>query len=167
MALRPTLTGGLPLVTFGPAAEVSAATPGVLTPLDYYARPVLARRLLFLAAVLLAVTVLAAALAPPPAEPPSGNASPAPARKGSSSVSTRTIDASGPEQEIGVDVGDTVRLTIESRMADSVEVVGLDRLVTVTPESPVELEILADQPGTFPLVLVEADREIARLVVSR
>ena len=126
----------------------------------------LARRLLLIAAILLLITAIAAALAPPPPVTDEGPAASAPPAASPGSVVTRTIDASGPEQEVGVDRGDIVRLTIESDAFDSVEVVGLDRLVTVTPEAPAEIEILAEQPGTYPLVLVEAEREIAKLVVA-
>lgn len=59
-----------------------------------------------------------------------------------------------------------VRLTVISDEADTVVVQGYDQRALATAEVPVQLEILADMAGEFPIVLEDSGLELTRLRVG-
>jgi len=124
----------------------------------------LARRLLIALAVLMALTALAASLAPredPPQQEVSGTAAPAaPARE----PVEETLDAGGEGQRVVARIGQNVTIVVRSEELDTVSLdeVGLE---TTEPDSPARFELLADVPGTYPIELLEADRQIGVLEI--
>jgi hypothetical protein len=130
---------------------------------------VLGRRLLILVAVLLGVATLASMVAPPPqrsrdgtpATPPSGRAT-------DRRVVEATIDAAGGEVPVLVRgrVGDTVVVQVTSDLIDTVEIEELAVVEQVEPDIPAVLEVFADTAGTYPVRLLDADREIGELQVA-
>jgi hypothetical protein len=128
-----------------------------------------ARRLILILLVLLFVSSLAAALVPIDR---SGD---------STSTSTTTevaktppegreiikrIDARERKPEtIRMRVGDQLRLTVDGRAPDQVEIPRLDLLEPVDLGAPARFDLLADEPGTYLIRLLEARRTIGRLVV--
>ena len=126
----------------------------------------LARRLLIALALLMAITALAAGLAPresPLRETPAPT-SPALSQAAAEPVE-KTLDAQADDQTVEARVGQIVRITVNSDELDSVS---LDDIGTETadPESPAIFEVLADVPGTYPIELLQAERQIGQLVVS-
>jgi hypothetical protein len=126
----------------------------------------LARRLLIALALLMVVTALAAALAPRRnslSETPAPT-SPAVAQAAAEPVE-KTLDAQADDQRVDARVGQIVRITVNTDQLDSVELGDLGT-ETADPESPAHFEILADAPGTYPIQLLQAERQIGELVVS-
>jgi len=126
----------------------------------------LARRLLIALALLMVVTALAAALAPRRnslSESPAPT-SPAVAQAAAEPVE-KTLDAQADDQRVDARVGQIVRITVNTDQLDSVELGDLGT-ETADPESPAHFEILADTPGTYPIELLQAERQIGELVVS-
>ena len=126
----------------------------------------LARRLLIALALLMVITALAAALAPRRSslsETPTPT-SPAVAQAAAEPVE-KTLDAQADDQRIDAKVGQIVRITVNTDELDSVELGDLGT-ETADPESPAHFEILADTPGTYPITLLQAERQIGELVVS-
>lgn len=126
----------------------------------------LARRLLIALALLMVITALAAALAPRRSslsETPAPT-SPAVAQAAAEPVE-KTLDAQADGQRIDAKVGQIVRITVNTDQLDSVELGDLGT-ETADPESPARFEILADTPGTYPIELLQAERQIGELVVS-
>lgn len=131
----------------------------------------LARRMLVILAVLLGLTALAAGIAPPRPVVREGGArttpSPtAPAEAMASRTFERTISADVGEdrQRIVARTGDTLVLTVESSGIDSVRIGDLATRA-VEPDSPARFELLADDPGSHPIELLESDRRIGTLEV--
>jgi hypothetical protein len=136
----------------------------------------LGRRLLVLMAVLLGLTALATSLAPRPGVSGRGSATPAPAPSAESRpaggaepsrVVERTLvaDPGARPAVVLAHVGDTVRLMVKGDILDSVELEGFDEIEPVEPGSPARFELLADEPGTHALRLIDADRQIGRLEI--
>ena len=126
----------------------------------------LARRLLIALALLMALTALAAGLAPrksPLSDTPSPT-SPAISQAAAEPVE-KTLDAQADDQRVDARVGQIVRITVNTDELDSVELGELGT-ETADPESPAHFEILADAPGTYPIELLQAERQIGELVVS-
>src|SRR4051794_20198525 len=126
----------------------------------------LARRLLIALALLMVVTALAAALAPrksPLSETPTPT-SPAISQAAAEPVE-KTLDAQADGQRVEARVGQIVRITVNTDELDSVSI---DNLGTETadPESPARFELLADAPGTYPIELLEEQRQIGELVIG-
>jgi len=132
----------------------------------------LGRRFLLLVAVLMGLTALAASLAP--REPlvrdrderaGSATATPTPApvpAKALEPVQKTIITAENPTR-VTVREGQQVELTVRGSEVDSVMV--LDEIEPIEEESPAVFEILADEPGEYPIVLLDADRQVGTLVV--
>jgi hypothetical protein len=128
----------------------------------------LGRRLLLFVVLLVGLAVVAAAVegtgssgpsvmpiepAPPPGVQPGANVQ-------------RTLDAAAPRpQLVTVQQGDHLTLTVDVEQLDTVEISGLDQLQAASPDSPADFDILADAPGSYPIVLSDG-REIATLRVS-
>jgi hypothetical protein len=134
---------------------------------------VAARRLLILMLVLLGVSTLAAALVP---------VDPDALRDESTTTSTSTatraatgklvrasIDADKRNsQTVRVQVGDQLQLRVESpKRADEVEIPALDELEDVDPDAPAHFDLLLFVEGRFPVRLVDADRQIGAIEVSK
>jgi hypothetical protein len=124
-----------------------------------------ARRLLIALAVLMALTALAASLAPrdtPPREDdaPAAAAPPAPARE----PVQATLDADGEGQRVVARVGQDVVIVVRSKELDTVSLAEVGSEPT-EPDSPARFELLADVPGSYPIELLEAGRQIGVLEI--
>ena len=132
----------------------------------------LGRRFLLLVAVLMGLTALAASLAPREpllreqgqrAATPTPTPTPSPVPDKAVQPVARTIDADENPKRVSVRQGQIVQLMVLSSEVDSVMV--LDEIEPVEEESPAEFDILADEPGEYPITLLDADRRVGTLVV--
>ena len=124
----------------------------------------LGRRFLILVAVLMGMTALAASVAPrQPVSQQERESTPTPAPAGSPTLVTVEKQLTTSDANVTVQQGDLVELTISGPESDSVML--LDRMDTIHPDSPARFSILADEPGEYPIELVDADREIGTLVI--
>ncbi len=125
------------------------------------------RRLLIALAVLIAVTALAAGVAPEPkpSSDDAAQASPPTDTSGMEVERTLSTRARGSDRRIKATVGDTVRLTVEGDEVDSVELGELE-VEAIDPDSPALFELLADEPASYPIRLLDADRTIGTLEIS-
>ena len=126
---------------------------------------VLARRLLIALAVLMVLTALAAGLAPrESAVREDSAATPAAPTQPAPEPVQETLDASADDQRVLARVGQTVTIVVRSSELDSVSLaeVGTE---PVEPDSPARFELLAEVPGTYPIELLEADRQIGVLEI--
>jgi hypothetical protein len=128
-----------------------------------------ARRLIMILLVLLFVSSLTAALvpidrsgdetstttAPPAAEPPAAEL-----------VHARIDTRDKRPKTIRMQVGDQLALLVSGHAPDEVEIPRLDLLEPVDLGAPARFELLADAAGTYPIRLLEARRQIGRIVVS-
>src|SRR3954452_1400241 len=114
------------------------------------------------------LTALAAGLAAPPTTRKNGaEQSPvlgAP-EKPASPPDERTLDLNEP-QTIAIDEGEELRLTVQGDELDTVELVGLDLLQPVAPDTPAVFDVLADRSGSYPIRLLDGDRRVGRLRVT-
>ncbi|HWK27941.1 MAG TPA: hypothetical protein VNS09_15355 [Solirubrobacter sp.] len=78
---------------------------------------------------------------------------------------TATIDA-GASKPVTVDaeLGDRVELTVESATLDSVALGDL-QMRTADKGEPARFELLADTPGDYPVMLVNANRRVGTLAI--
>jgi hypothetical protein len=141
---------------------------------------VFGRRLLILVAVLLGVATLASTVAPPaPRTPRDGTAAPSGTPEAPRSgveadgrVVEATIDAAGAEGAGGAfppvraRVGDTVVVQVTSDVIDTVAIEELAVDEQVEPDVPATLEVVVETAGTYPVRLLDADREIGELQVA-
>ena len=131
-----------------------------------------ARRLLISLAVMMMVMALVVAVAPPPRNGPAvretevrGQAPvPTPARIVEERIFVTDEDAD--PVRVVTEVGELVRLEVHATDYDSVEVQGLDLFQALSPEAPATFEILIDREGSYPIVLLESEREIGSLDVN-
>jgi hypothetical protein len=130
-----------------------------------------ARRLILVLLVLLFVSSLAAALVPIE-------------RSGDSTETSTTTRAVAPHPPAGKEiveridarerkpetirmrVGDQLQLTVGSRAPDQVEIVRLDLLEPIDLGAPARFDLLADEPGTYTIRLLEARRTVGKLLVK-
>ena len=77
----------------------------------------------------------------------------------------QTLDAQADDQRVEAKVGQIVRIVVTSDELDTVSMadVGFE---TTEPDSPARFELLADVPGTYPIKLLEADRQIGELKIT-
>ena len=125
----------------------------------------LARRLLIALAVLMLLTALAASVAPrETGSRDDAAATPAAPAKPTVEPVQATLDASEEGQRVLARVGQTVTIVVRSDTLDTVSLaeVGAE---TTEPDSPARFELLADVPGTYPIELLEADRQIGVLEI--
>jgi hypothetical protein len=129
----------------------------------------LGRRFLLLVVVLMGLTALAASIAP--REPlvrserhatPTPTPSPPPAASDVETVN-RKLDVSHPGKRLVVNEGDLVDLEVRGDDVDSVQL--LDEVAPLDPQSPAVFQLLADRPGSYPIELVDAERQVGTLVV--
>jgi hypothetical protein len=133
----------------------------------------LGRRFLLLVAVMMGLTALAASVAPRQpvvrdGAPAGRTATPTPTptvASGEPAPRTveRTISASEGTTRVAVDEGELLELTITGSELDSVSL--LDEIEPITPEAPARFHLLADEPGQYPIELLDAERRIGTLVV--
>jgi hypothetical protein len=125
----------------------------------------LARRLLIALAVLMVITALAAGLAP--RESAMNDDSPAPSATAAvvQKPVMQTLDAQAEGQRVEAEVGQIVRIVVTSDELDTVSMAELG-FETTEPDSPARFELLAEVPGTYPIKLLEADRQIGELEIS-
>jgi len=126
----------------------------------------LARRLLIALAVLMVITALAAGVAPRESAMDGDSPSPsATAGEVAQEPVMQTLDAQAEGQRVEAEVGQIVRIVVTSDELDTVSMadVGFE---TTEPDSPARFELLADVPGTYPIELLEADRQIGELEIT-
>jgi hypothetical protein len=124
--------------------------------------------MLILLAIMMAVTALAAGLSAPPARTPTATPEPSATKPASTATAAveRTIDLADPRTVV-VNEGDLVRLTVTGDEApDVVELVGLDLMQPIAPDSQAVFDLLADRPGRYELRLVESGRSAGALEVT-
>ena len=133
------------------------------------------RRLLLLVAILMGLTALAASVAPrdPTPErrnaaqaPPSPTPTPAPVAS-SARVLRRTLsaDEGARRRDIRLRVGDTLELTVRGEVVDSVQL-GDFGVEAVDPEAPALFALRVETAGTHPIRLLDAERDLGRLLVA-
>lgn len=127
----------------------------------------LARRLLILLAVLMGLTALAAGVAPRRTPAPAETTPPSTAAPGKAQRPLeRTISASEPSgRRIVVRRGRVVRITVQGDVVDSVQFGDL-KVVSLDPDSPALFELIADDPGSYPITLLDAKRRLGVLEVK-
>jgi hypothetical protein len=130
----------------------------------------LGRRFLLLVAVLMGLTALAASVAP--REPLVGDGraatpSPTPTSEPTTASNGRTIAETIETEEdpakVTVRKGDLVRLEVRGNELDSVRL--FDEIEPIDVNSPAIFELYADRPGSYPIELVEGQRQVGTLVV--
>ncbi len=77
---------------------------------------------------------------------------------------TLSTAAGAAPRTVEAEVGDKVELVVEGTAIDSVALGDLS-VEDVEADSPARFELLADAPGTYPLVLVNEDRRIGTLEI--
>ena len=114
----------------------------------------------------MAITALAAGLAPRESAQRE-EASPTPATPAAPATEPveATLDAASEGQRVKAEVGQIVRIVVNTDELDSVQLGDLGT-ETADPESPARFELLADEPGTYPIELLEAERKIGELEIS-
>ena len=129
----------------------------------------LLRRILILVAALLLLSLAAAALAPQrPASPPGtpDGATAAPPAGAAREVRATIRDGAGARPaRVRVRQGDTLRLTVRSAGPDAVAIDPLVGGVPVEADVPAVIELLADTPGRYPIVLLDAGRRLGTLEI--
>ena len=75
----------------------------------------------------------------------------------------KTILTAENPKRVAVRQGQLLNLTVQGSEVDSVMV--LDEIEPLEEDSPAVFEILADEPGEYPIELLDADRQIGTLVV--
>jgi hypothetical protein len=130
--------------------------------------------MIVLVVILMGITALVATIAPPnPRLRQPSAAAPSPS---ASSSATAAADLDQPDvsavieagserrRTVHAEVGDQVQLVVQGSQIDSVALGDLD-VEDLEPGVPARFELLADTPGSYPLVLVDANRRIATLQV--
>jgi hypothetical protein len=80
-------------------------------------------------------------------------------------VTGKVSGVAGAKQEtVQADLGDRVALVVSSDVIDSVAL-GTVYMKSVEPGIPARFEMLADAPGSYPIVLVNEERRIGTLEV--
>ena len=130
------------------------------------------RRMTVIVLALVGLMVLAVTISPPDRgvqegseATPAPTAAPAPSDPDAFDVDeTLSAQADAPERTVEAEVGDRVAITVEAAGPDSVQ---LGDLATRNVEAgiPARFELLADTPGSYPLVLVNAEQPIGTLLI--
>jgi hypothetical protein len=159
--VRVTRRAGGPFLALDGGLRDWAIRPG--TRRDTLVRDMTARRLLVAAALLMGLTALGAGLSAPSRRLRSDGVTLAPAVT-AAPVVVRTLDAAHP-RTVAVHQGQQLELTVRSSVLDAVELVGLDELQAISPETPAVFNLIADRPGRYPVVLTQAGRSAGMLHV--
>jgi hypothetical protein len=131
------------------------------------------RRMTYVVLVLLGLMVLAVTISPPGQGTRNGSTAAVTPTASTSSEPLTDPDAFDVSAELSAargsasktvdaEVGDRVEITVEGAVADSVALGDL-AVDAVDPDSPARFELLADTPGTYPLVLLNDNRRIGSL----
>lgn len=72
----------------------------------------------------------------------------------------------GDVGEVPVQLGSLVRVTVLADVADVVVVEGYDQTIQTAVDQAVQLELLADQAGSFDVTLRDSGKRLTTLVVS-
>ncbi len=127
------------------------------------------RRLVLLVAVLVGLLAVGAGLAARPqvrAGDPPRTADRTPVELRSPPAKTLRAGARRP-RTVSVPAGEELQLTVTGVDApDVVELAGLDRQEQIAPDTPAVFDLLADRPGTYPVVLVGGERRLGALRVT-
>jgi hypothetical protein len=139
-------------------------------------RGMAARRLLIVLIILLVISTIAAFLAPGP-----GNDARPPATIGSTTTTTATArepapsgrlirasidaDADSP-QTVRLRLGDQLSLRVSSRASDQLEIVGLGLVEAVDRDAPALFDVFADRPGSYPVLLLRADKTVGTIKIE-
>ena len=135
-----------------------------------------ARRLVIVLIILLVISTVAAFLAPGP-----GDDTRPPATIGSTTTTTTarepapsgrliraSIDAEpGKPQTVRLRLGDQLSLRVSSRASDQVEIVGLGLVEAVDRDGPALFDVFADRPGSYPVLLLRADKTVGTIKIER
>jgi hypothetical protein len=133
-----------------------------------------ARRLLIVMLVLLGLSTLAAALVPPRTTQDAGTTTgteetePGPTKsvpQGSFVPGVVAIEPKGISL-LSVNAGDQVQLAVCWSKPDEVEVPSFGLVDPVAPAKPARFDLLFEDPGTYGVKLVNADRVVARIKVG-
>jgi hypothetical protein len=136
---------------------------------------VFGRRILVLVAVLMGLTALAASLTPPPESLRRGSPAPGvtptpeatePVPTPAARTVTARLSADGRPRQIDASTGDTVMLDVSGAQPDTVVIDDLAVSEPVDPDSPAHVELYADTPGRFPIVLLDSGRRIGALRIT-
>lgn len=73
---------------------------------------------------------------------------------------------SGVPETVGIAVNTRVRLTVTADVADELVVEGYDTTTQLTVDEPVQLTLILDEPGEFPVSLVSSGKVLTTLRVS-
>jgi hypothetical protein len=126
------------------------------------------RRLLIALAVLIALTAVAAGVAPQQRvatdEGPE-QVSPGTELSGQPVERTLSTRARGADRRVAIEAGAELRLLVQGEEVDSVQLGDLE-VQPLDPESPATFDLVLDDPGSYPIRLLEADRTIGTLVVG-
>ena len=134
-----------------------------------------ARRLMIVMLVLLGITLITATLVPVPDREGSDTTTTTSSTEETQATGAaeggrllqRTIrERAGKAEEVRLEVGDQLRLTVRASHPDEVELAGLGELAYVDPYAPAVFDIRAFEPGSHAVRLLDADRVIGRLVVE-
>src|SRR4051794_3713740 len=148
---------------------ISAPIPPALTLISLYG--VLTRRMIVLVLVLMGLTALVATVAPPERRSDGDRAAPgatpaATARPEREPDVTATLSSEPGRRQrtVRAELGDRVAIVVDTETPDSVALGDLD-VQPAEPGVPARFELLADTPGSYPVVLMGDERRIATLVV--
>jgi hypothetical protein len=138
---------------------------------------VVVRRLLLLLAVLIVLTAVAGTIAPAPGPPEQATPTPTPGAIARTPQASPAAEPDPPDvraslsssrhepaRRIMARVGDQVAITVRAGAIDSVELGDLD-VEGVEPGVPAHFDLVANDAGSYPLVLLQAGRRIGTLVV--
>ena len=102
---------------------------------------------------------------PTGSSPASPSAPSSPAAATEVQVSVRDGEVTPPPGRVPVAVGDRVRLTVTSDVADELHVHGYDEEVSLRPGEPASLEFVADEAGLFEVETHESSLILLTLLV--
>ena len=77
---------------------------------------------------------------------------------------TLSADSDSEPKTVEAELGDKVEIIVEGSVIDSVALGDLS-MEDLEADVPARFELLADTPGTYPLVLVNEDRRIGTLEI--
>lgn len=139
-----------------------------------------ARRLVVVMLVLLGISTLAAALLPPPeGKKPASPEHPKPSKeKRTAQAAPRSTDtglllvarmqvSERRPKTARIERGDELRLEVVAPFGADIEIPGFGLTSPVTPFAPAQFDLLATQPGTFPVRVVESGQLAGRLLVGK
>lgn len=133
-----------------------------------------ARRLILAMLVLLVLSTVLATLVPVDRDrlreesTSTATATAEPDRPPEGELVRRRISADGGgRKRISLAVGDQLALAVtSSKLTDQVEIPAFSGVENVDPEFPARFDLLLLEPGSFPVMLVEAERRIATIAVA-